>query len=244
MGRLKTEREYEEWHWNRYNPKGRSYTVPTSSDSDDNQQATSRQRLMRTDKQKAASRANITKARRITMTDSHQEPDVLLLGDQQHPPCSNGNTMAASGVAGQSQHRRNMENEHKNWLEALPQLRSSLLQFSPLRIAEAIRERRLKLQSKQELINESCNTYVCCRTHVLEQVAAYPVTYFSMHCRHLIRVPEWRCKGCNKTFHANAVHAGCWPLTPVAPQVWLDLDMLEEFEPFTQKEGVSVTGRQ
>lgn len=177
------------------------------------------------------------------MSEGHQE-DHISHCDSEAPHRNHANNASSSTTASHSQHGLNMQLEHNSWANAIPELRSMALQYSPLHLSLAVKRRQQHLQAVQQLVDQSYLAHKCCRnTNVLPlKVAEYPVTYFDRYSRHLITVPEWQCTECKEIFQAQPVPAGCWALTPVQPHVWLDLILLQEFEPLTQREGVSATG--
>jgi hypothetical protein len=83
-----------------------------------------------------------------------------------------------------------------------------------------------------------------CRNPVVELWGKHErdITVFSHRSRHCIKLPQWRCMTCKQCFEPAAEDFGYWPSTPTMPDVWFDMEVVEDYHDQSKSEGLSATG--
>jgi len=151
----------------------------------------------------------------------------------------------AKGVPWEEKMRR----QHLAWQEQTATLKAISLQLTPFHLALKHKLHALQLQALSACMNEAWQFHECAQTLAdfdssdsLTAGTPTEVVYFSLACRSMITVPQWVCKHCSKQVQPSPIHVGCWGQTPVTPQVWYDLEVMQMYSHLGLREGLSATG--
>lgn len=93
-------------------------------------------------------------------------------------------------------------------------------------------------------IQHSLDSHTCCQHAGAElQHIGEPrtVTYLQMGLAVAIKVPTVQCTLCSKQWEVSACDVHCFPSSPVVPNFWVDVPLLQFFQQCTFKGGLSGT---
>jgi hypothetical protein len=196
-------------------------------------------------------KANVTKTQQRNLTGGRR---------QREQEDDEGDGAGVDGAVGPGKEQRGsksslpwgprMERLHTSWETALPTLKGTYIQTTPL-LASRLQQRHQQLEQVLQCISEAWRFHKCSspqwdpasEVSQVQLVGERNVTYFSWHCRHHITMPEWKCSCCQAEFEPSPLHAGCWPCTPSEPQTLFDMDLMRQYQTLGLREGLSCTGK-
>jgi len=174
-------------------------------------------------------------------------PDSDRFGGDGFTPdgtASSAHAGSGTGISTQARNRR----LQKAW-RALRQRHKAALRAAAARQPDAAQRRAAFLELElHKRIWLAAASHPCCQlvssgdsTLLLEFVEERTVIYRELGLAVEISVPTWRCGVCRSQWETSACDAHCFPSSPVQPEAWIDLQLLESYRHLSINGGLSMT---
>ena len=128
-------------------------------------------------------------------------------------------------------HSQRLQREDEAWRNKLPVMRESYIAALPqahAMKAAASDDLQQRMQGSLDQLREP-SPCKCMAAGHQPDFARLPegrdVRYIGMSCAFKLNMPQWQCSGCRFKLDADPLVVGCFPSTPVVPEVWYDLQV-------------------
>lgn len=139
-----------------------------------------------------------------------------------------------------------MQQEQAHWSTLLPSMQAGYFHALPIAVQARRKAQQQHLALLQLTLDAYSQQHTCsCQEEQELQFSAVDsrrVKYIGMACVGELSLTTWRCDCCATSFQPDPLAIGCFPSSPVQPDTLFDMQMMQAYQVYGLRGGLSATG--